>query len=115
VQESVHNLLKKTVNPLKTEGAQYDFIYCAGLFDYLSDRVCQRLLSLFCDWTMPGGTVLATNVHPDNPTRFIMEHVVEWHLIHRTMRDMDVLAPSKYPRITYDDTTHLNVFIEISV
>lgn len=115
VQQSVHNLLKLSASSDRHAEREFDFIYCAGLFDYLSDRICQRLLRLFCEWTRPGGMVMATNVHPDNPTRWIMEHVVEWHLIHRTMQDLAALAPPRYPWRVYDDPTHLNVFLEISV
>jgi extracellular factor (EF) 3-hydroxypalmitic acid methyl ester biosynthesis protein len=117
VQQSVHGLLKQSVSETETVDASdtFDFVYCAGLFDYISDRICQRLLSLFCRWTTPGGLVLATNVHPDNPTRWIMEHVVDWHIIHRTMQDMLAIAPTNYPMRIYDDATHLNVFLEIPV
>lgn len=114
VQRSVHELLKQSLAS-NGESEQFDFIYCAGLFDYLSDRICQRLLGLFCRWTVPGGTVMATNVHPDNPTRWIMEHVVDWHIIHRSIEDMRAIAPSDYPVRVYDDDTHLNVFLEISI
>lgn len=115
VQRSVHELLKQSLAAPNGDAQQFDFIYCAGLFDYLSDRICQRLLSLFCRWCVPGGMVMATNVHPDNPTRWIMEHVVDWHIIHRSIEDMRVIAPVDYPARVYDDDTHLNVFLEISV
>ncbi len=115
-QLSVHSLLKQSSSEKDDADQQtYDFVYCAGLFDYLSDRVCQRLLELFCKWTKPGGHVIATNVHPDNPTRWIMEHVIEWHLIHRTMEDLANLSPEQYPKLVYDDDTHMNVFVDISV
>jgi hypothetical protein len=32
----------------------YDIVYCAGLFDYLSQRVCQRLVDLFCKMAKTG-------------------------------------------------------------
>ena len=111
VHESVHGLLKQASGS-QMQKAQYNFVYCAGLFDYLSDRICARLLNLFSEWTLPNGKVLATNVHPDNPTRWIMEHVVEWHLIHRTMDDLASLSPKDLPYRTYDDETKLNVFLE---
>jgi len=114
-QKSVHSLLKRSSSNKKYSERQYDFVYCAGLFDYLSDRVCQRLLDLFCDWTNISGSVMATNVHPDNPTRLIMEHVIDWHLIHRTMKDLASLAPAQYSKFVFDDDTHMNVFMEISV
>jgi extracellular factor (EF) 3-hydroxypalmitic acid methyl ester biosynthesis protein len=115
VQQSVHGLLKQSVSEPGAQDESFDFVYCAGLFDYISDRICQRLLGLFCRWVNPGGLVLATNVHPDNPTRWIMEHVVDWHLIHRTMQDMLAIAPPDHPTRIYDDDTHLNVFLEIPI
>ncbi len=115
VQRSVHELLKQSLASGNGETERYHFVYCAGLFDYLSDRICQRLLTLFTRWTLPGGTVMATNVHPDNPTRWIMEHVVDWHIIHRSIEDMRAISPSDYPARVYDDDTHLNVFQEIVV
>lgn len=113
VQQSVHGLLKQSIGAENENERTYDFVYCAGLFDYLSDRICQRMLTLFCRWAVPGGTVLATNVHPDNPARWLLEHVVEWHLIHRTKADMLAIAPSDYPARIFDDSTQLNVFLEI--
>src|SRR5690606_6982553 len=48
VHESVHDLLKR---PMRQErpapGEGEDLVYCAGLFDYLSDRVCNRLMRYF--------------------------------------------------------------------
>src|SRR4030095_10111388 len=68
VHQSVHDLLKqasKRATPLDQGG--FDLVYCAGLFDYLSDKVCSRLLQYFVSRTNPGGTVLVTNVHSSNP------------------------------------------------
>lgn len=116
VQQSVHGLLKQSIGSDNgSETQSFDFVYCAGLFDYLSDRICQRMLTLFCRWTVPGGTVIATNVHPDNPARWLLEHVVEWHLIHRTKADMLAIAPQDYPARIFDDSTQLNVFLEIQI
>lgn len=114
-QKSVHELLKASSSVRRTPNRQYDFVYCAGLFDYFTDRICGRLLELFCDWTKIGGLVVATNVHPSNPTRLIMEHVVEWYLIHRTMADFEKLSPKPHPYRIYDDRTHMNVFLDITV
>lgn len=114
-QKSVNELLKASSSVRRIPSRQHDFVYCAGLFDYFSDRICGRLLELFCDLTKLGGLVVATNVHPDNPTRFIMEHVVEWYLVHRTIADFEKLAPKPYPYKVYDDSTHMNVFLDITV
>lgn len=114
-QKSVNDLLKASSSVRRSPNRQYDLVYCAGLFDYFSDKVCARLLELFCDWTKIGGLVVATNVHPNNPTRLIMEHVVEWHLVHRTAEDFAKLSPRPHPYQVYDDASHTNVFLDIVV
>ena len=69
-------------------------MYCAGLFDYLSDKVCARLLQYFVARTNPGGKVLVTNVHSSNPQRISMEHLLEWHLIYRDEAQLESLLPA---------------------
>ncbi len=114
IHKSIHELLKEVARHGKTASIpSYDMIYCAGLFDYLSDRVCKRLLQVFYDWTFPGGLLAVTNVHPSNPIRYFMEHLLEWHLIYRNQSDMASLAHGlAIPRI-YLDMTGVNVFMEI--
>ena len=91
----------------------YDIIYCAGLFDYLSDRVCTKLVRLFYQWCEPGGRVIVTNVHSSNPVKGLMEHIMEWHLVTRDKSDMVRLAPDLGPLKIYTDETGINVFLEI--
>jgi len=89
----------------------YDYVYCAGLFDYLSDRTCKRLVQHFLNWTAPGGLVVVTNVHTANPTRYRMEHVMEWYLIYRNEARMRALtADGGEIRV---DATGVNVFLDI--
>lgn len=64
----------------------YDLVYCAGLFDYLSDRICRRLLEIFYDMLAPGGLLIATNVHPSNDGGNRTEYLAEWHLVYIGMR-----------------------------
>ena len=82
------------------------------MFDYLSDRVCKRLFELFCNWTRAGGLVLCTNVHPRNPARRYMEHILEWHLSYRDEADMMRLAPEGGVTKVLTDSTGTNVFLE---
>jgi extracellular factor (EF) 3-hydroxypalmitic acid methyl ester biosynthesis protein len=114
VHESVHDLLKRAIRPdtVREEDA-FDFVYCAGLFDYLSDKVCTRLLQYFALRSRPGGNILVTNVHSSNPQVGVMEHVLEWHLIYRdeVMLESVLPAPRGDTRI-YTDVTGVNVFAE---
>ncbi|KQP12335.1 class I SAM-dependent methyltransferase [Pseudorhodoferax sp. Leaf267] len=114
VHESVHNLLKRGSGARRLLDAQFDFVYCAGLFDYLSDKVCNRLLEYFVGRTRPGGGVLVTNVHGRNPDRHVMEHLLEWHLIYRDEAGMRAIAPlgASIQRL-WTDATGVNVFMQL--
>jgi extracellular factor (EF) 3-hydroxypalmitic acid methyl ester biosynthesis protein len=117
VKRSVHQILKEsTKKGAGFEVGSYDFVYCAGLFDYLSDRICRRLLEVFYDLLAPGGLLVATNVDASNPSRLWMEHVVEWHLVYRTKEQFLRLAPESSPpenRAIKADATGVNIFLEV--
>ena len=116
VKRSVQQLLKDTVRADGiSKGTSYDFIYCAGLFDYLPDRTCKRLMTLFHQSLVPGGLMLATNVAPASPNRGSLELILDWHLIYRDAAQVATLCPEEVPqeevRVLSDDTS-VNVFLE---
>ena len=112
VHQSVHELIKRPT--LKTESLHNcDAVYCAGLFDYLSDKVCNRLLAYFAARTRVGGKVLATNVHSSNPERLGMEHLLEWYLVYRDEERMTNMLPPGFEQAHIStDTTGVNVFAQ---
>ncbi len=112
ILRSVHDLLKQAVHMTDTE-PDYDLVYCAGLFDYLSDRICRRLVPMFVSWTRPGGRVVVTNVHSGHYARGIMEHLMEWHLVLRDDADMHSLMPEGKGNSVYTDDTGINFFLDI--
>src|SRR5207247_489538 len=94
----------------------YDVVYCAGLFDYLADSVCEKLMLSFYDMLAPGGLLEVTNVHTVNPSRNWMEYSVDWHLFHRDRKRLLALCPKKAPEGAISirsDLTGLNLFVEI--
>lgn len=115
--------LKKSVHQLLKEGARagpdqpgYDLIYCAGLFDYLSNRVCQRLMNIFHDMVSPAGLLVATNVDPSNPARYGMEFILDWHLTYRDAEQMKLLHPTGVAAdniVTKSDDTGVNIYLEV--
>ncbi|MFW6118783.1 MAG: class I SAM-dependent methyltransferase [Planctomycetota bacterium] len=113
VHRSIHHLLKQSARRDATPEPQYDLVYCAGLFDYLSDRICERLVELFYAWTNPGGLLVTTNVHTNNPIRYYMEYLLEWHLNYRDEVDLLEMAPQGSTPRVYTDSTGVNVFLEI--
>ena len=120
-------MLHKAINDLLREAAsrgrsladdeskppKYDLIYCAGLFDYLSDKICTRLMRLFDTWVTPGGLVVSTNVHPANPVRYFIEHILEWYLIYRDNDQMLGLSPRPSASAVNAESTGVNVFLEV--
>ena len=113
VHDSVHSLLKRRIDAAQEGAREFDVVYCAGLFDYLSDKVCSRLISHFETRMRHGGQLLVTNVHSDNPERPGMEHLLEWYLIYRDEAKMDFLLPAASTlRHIYVDPTGVNVFAE---
>lgn len=72
----------------------YDFIWSAGLFDYLPDRLFVRLLQKLMGALGKSGEIVIGNFSPRNPSRKYME-LFEWNLIHRSeaqLRELALLA-----------------------
>ncbi|MDP2257987.1 MAG: methyltransferase domain-containing protein [Polaromonas sp.] len=117
VNESVHQLLKRASRRDDLlQDTTFDFVYCAGLFDYLSDKVCSRLLQYFVSRTSFGGTVMVTNVHARNPHKNVMEHLLEWHLIYRDEASFAAVLPEPRDNTRlFTDETGVNIFAEFQV
>ncbi|MGA4645103.1 class I SAM-dependent methyltransferase [Limisphaera sp. 4302-co] len=93
----------------------YDVAYCAGLFDYLSDRVCRRLLEILYQKLRPGGLLIATNVD-HHAARYEMECFLDWHLIYRDTSAMAALVPPNCPAHCVSikrESTGVNIFLEV--
>lgn len=115
VHLSINDLLRAAARddrqlPLSLE---YDLVYCAGLFDYILDRGCSRLLRLFYNWVIPDGLVLSTNVHPRNSVKGFLEHLQEWYLYLRDEKDMLKLAGDNGHLKVETDATGNNVFLHM--
>jgi extracellular factor (EF) 3-hydroxypalmitic acid methyl ester biosynthesis protein len=118
VKKSVHQVLKEGTKMSTTGSSEkkYDFLYCAGLFDYLSDRICKRMMTIFYEALAPGGLLIATNVDPANPIRSVLEYIMEWHLVYRDGKQLKSVCPEQADpdQITLRyDPTGINVFLEV--
>lgn len=117
VERSVHQLLRGGARgDEELEWGSYDVVYCAGLFDYLSQRVCQRLTELFYRFLRPGGLLVITNLTVANPIKTMMEYVLEWNLIHRDEALMREFVPDavRPEDVTLKkDSTGLNYLLEM--
>jgi extracellular factor (EF) 3-hydroxypalmitic acid methyl ester biosynthesis protein len=84
---SVRQILSKKVNV-----GEFDFVYAAGLYDYLSGPVATALTCRLFEMTRPGGTMLIPNFLAGAPDSGYMEAFMDWHLIYRNHADMRALA-----------------------
>ena len=82
VQASVKSILS---GKIAFEG--FDFVYAAGLYDYLAERVATRFTRLMFDMLAPGGRLLVANFAPVLPEVGYMETFMDWKLIYRTAEE----------------------------
>ena len=67
-------------------------MYSIELIDYFDERIVTRLQTWIRSCLAPGGRSILGNFHPNNPTRGLMDHLLDWRLIHRDEADMVRLA-----------------------
>lgn len=85
------NLVYLALGRHRLELEPQDLVYSIGLIDYFSDKFVVALLDYLHGVLAPGGKVILGNFHPSNPSRALMDHVLDWRLIHRSEADMDRL------------------------
>lgn len=97
--------------------ADADFIYSAGLFDYLSNRASTRLIAKLYTFLKPGGVLVIGNFGTLNPQRFIMEFGGEWFLIYRSEEEMMALGaglPGNPDLVVEKEPEGVNLFLIIT-
>ncbi len=116
VRQSVFQILKEFGNSgLHQQSRYYNLIYCAGLFDYLSDQICRQLIEAFYAMLSPNGLLIVTNVDKHTAINQ-MECFLDWHLVYRNKEKMQSLVPPKIDPQTViikQDATGVNLFMEI--
>lgn len=66
----------------------FDFVYAAGLYDYLVDKVAIKLTQRCLEMLKPGGTFLFANFAEEIGVDGYMESFMNWALLLRTKSDM---------------------------
>jgi hypothetical protein len=59
-----------------------------GLLDYFSIKHSKKIVTNLSKNVKSKGTLLLTNAHPSNPTRFLMEYVSEWYSNYKTKEEI---------------------------
>ncbi len=74
----------------KLPGEQ-DLIYAIGLMDYFSDKHVTRVLNKIFGLLKEGGRCIIGNYHTLNPTKALMDHVLDWPVYHRDEETMKAI------------------------
>lgn len=90
-----------------------NLIYSIGLIDYFNDKFVINLINNIYDRLITGGKVILGNFHPQNEDKAVMDHILEWRLIHRNEDDLSKLfLASKFqqvPEFKFEDED-INLF-----
>ena len=116
IEESIQGFLRQATRGEAYPKESYDFVYCAGLFDYLQQRFCVKLTKVMFGLVKEGGMTAVTNVSRDNSIPAVMTDFLEWTLVERTREEMMELAPSGNLRLLKElksDSTRINLFLEL--
>jgi len=114
VQVSVRSLLKREMT-----FKDFDLVYSAGLYDYLTRPVATALTALMFSMLKPKGRLLIANYAKGSEGTAYMEAFMGWHLIYRDEDDLRQLTTSIDEREIRDISTfrdlHKNVvFLEVN-
>jgi extracellular factor (EF) 3-hydroxypalmitic acid methyl ester biosynthesis protein len=83
----------KRINVLRFKPYKmYDLIWSAGLFDYFKDKHFVYLLQKYMSCLAEDGEFVISNFSNENPTRKIMEIMLDWFLNHRSKSDLQNIA-----------------------
>ena len=85
-----------------------NFVYSIGLIDYFNDKFVISLLNYVYNLLAEDGVVMLGNFHIKNPTKSLMDHILDWKLIHRDEGNMHALFEKSHfkgrdVKIIYDE------------
>ena len=95
---------------LKTHGLHgaYDLVYALGLFDYLTDKVAERLAPVLWSLVAPEGKLMLANFTPETDDAPYMEAVTDWWLQYRNPEALEastalIESQTVAARVTFKD------------
>ncbi len=74
------------------ESPKYDLVYAAGLFDYFSQRMAQRVARRLWTYVAPGGRLCIPNFNVGIPDAGYLECFMDWWLTYRDREQMQGIA-----------------------
>lgn len=115
--ECVQGNIKDVVSG-KSQLDKFDFIYTAGLYDYLSQGIARKVTEKLFNSLNSGGKLLIGNFLPNIIDVGYMETFMDWKLIYRDPYDMEDMAEDiessqiKYKHTFIEENKNV-IFLEI--
>ncbi len=82
-----------------------DFVYCSGLFDYLSERLAEKLFGILNSYVNKGGELIVCNASEEYSShRAYYEFLGDWNLIYRKKEQVQKWARK------ISDTSNVNIY-----
>jgi extracellular factor (EF) 3-hydroxypalmitic acid methyl ester biosynthesis protein len=94
----------------------FDMIFSCGLYDYLQASTALVLTRNLFARLAPAGELYIGNMVPENPSRWIMEHHLDWKLLYRTRAELMEIGSRAAPDASLrllEEETGVNPFIEL--
>jgi len=91
LQESVRTLMRKRTHST-FENLRFNFVYSMGLFDYLTQPVCNALVRNLYELTAPGGLLLIGNYSNKSPDQNYLDFLLDWPLLYKSEENMLEMA-----------------------
>lgn len=91
-------------------------IFSSGLFDYLSARAYRAFGARLHSSLHQGGEMILGNVATNNPSRWAMEYLCDWFVIHRAPEELTRLAGMFAPESrawTEAEPSGVNLFLRV--
>ena len=115
LHESIKRLLRDS--ELFATFGSFDLIYSVGLFDYLRPTTAVVLARNLEARLLPGGRLLIANMVPDMPSRWYMEHHLDWWLVLRSRPELLEMAHRAAPHARVqilEEESGVNPFVELA-
>jgi len=117
-QEKVKTIVSgvnKLWGPSGAALGQFDFIYSAGLYDYLPEAQAFKLSHSLKRMLKPGGRLVLGNFSTASSGRGYLDLMMDWHLIYRDKQELrDLFGDlAGFSLDMYDDPYHNVTYVEI--
>lgn len=110
---SVRDIINESPLTQSLSELEFDLIYSAGLYDYLTQKAAGLLTGSLFKWLKMNGSLVVGNYNRKNPSHAIGEYVGNWSLILRDESEMSELVPSEATHFLHYDEHKVNIYLEI--